>query len=85
MKSSLGGDRGLEFLADGSPSSREIDCDSKEPLGSATPITSSVSYNAAGDFYQFDWKTNKSWTGTCRELTVAFDDASEHVAYFRLT
>ena len=83
VKFSLGGDRGLEFLAAGSPSSRQIDCDSKAPLGSATPISSSVSYDAAGDFYQFTWKTAKSWTGTCRELTVAFDDATEHVAYFR--
>ncbi len=83
VKFSLTGDRGLAFLAAGSPSSRQIDCSSKAALGSATQISSSVSYDAAADFYQFNWKTAKSWTGTCRELTVALDDASAHVAYFR--
>jgi hypothetical protein len=83
----LVGDRGLAFFASGSPSSHQIDCESKEGLGSASPISkpgaSELAYDAAAGRYQINWKTAKSWSGTCRELTVALDDASEHVAYFR--
>ncbi|HSJ93232.1 MAG TPA: PxKF domain-containing protein, partial [Gaiellaceae bacterium] len=84
---SLGGDRGLEFLAAGSPSSQRVDCDTLEPLGAAVPIGSPggsvLEYDPVTDTYGLNWRTAKAWAGTCRALTVALDDGTEHVAYFR--
>ena len=89
VKFSLGGDRGLEFLAAGSPSSQRVDCDTLEPLGAAVPIGSPggsvLEYDPLTDTYGLNWRTAKAWAGTCRALTVALDDGTEHVAYFRLT
>jgi hypothetical protein len=28
------------------------------------------------------WKTTKSWSGTCRELTLRLDDGTAHRAVF---
>lgn len=82
---SLGGDRGLGILASGSPSSQQVDCTTLDPLGgstpTATPGNSGLTYEAGT--YQYNWKTVKAWSGTCRALTLALDDGSEHVAYFR--
>ena len=50
----------------------------------ATPGSSGLSYDAATDTYSYVWKTNKSWAGTCRMLTVKLADGSIHVAYFKL-
>jgi hypothetical protein len=87
VKFSLGGGRGLEFLADGSPSSQRIDCETLEPIGVATPIQgpggSSLEYDPVTDTYTINWKTAKAWAGTCRAVTVALDDGTEHAAYFR--
>jgi hypothetical protein len=87
LKFELGGDRGLGILAAGSPSSQRVDCSTLEPLGGSTPATtpgnSGLTYEAGT--YQFNWKTSKAWSGTCRALTLALDDGSEHVAYFRFS
>jgi hypothetical protein len=84
LRFTLGGDRGLSILASGSPSSRRIDCQTRQPLGAATPAetpgASRLDYR--GGAYRFNWKTAKAWAGTCRELTLALDDGSEHVASF---
>lgn len=87
VKFSLGGDRGADILADGSPSSQRVDCTTLAPLGAAIPIGgpggSALEYDAATDTYQVNWKTAKAWAGTCRQLVVALDDGTEHVASFR--
>ena len=34
--------------------------------------------------YLFVWKTDKAWAGTCRQLSVKFNDGSAaHTAIFR--
>ncbi len=87
VKFSLGGDRGDAIFAAGSPSSQRVDCETLEPLGAAIPIAgpgaSGLEYDPLTDTYQVNWKTAKAWAGTCRALTVALDDGTEHVAYFR--
>ena len=32
------------------------------------PGASTLTYDAASDTYSYVWKTDKSWTGTCRQL-----------------
>ena len=46
-----------------------------------TSGNSSLSYSP--DNYQFNWKTESSWAGTCRELVVKLNDGSVHTARFK--
>jgi hypothetical protein len=40
--------------------------------------------NQGGGDYQFNWKTQKAWKGTCRIMHLVLgDDAVAHDAYFR--
>jgi hypothetical protein len=88
VKFGLGGNRGLEIFATGSPSSEPIACDTQAPLD--TTITtvsagnSSLTYDAATDQYSYVWKTEKAWAGQCRQLTMKFVDGSQHIANFKL-
>ncbi len=83
VKFDLGGDRGA-VLADGSPSSQRIDCETQEPLGEAVPAGGPGSTELKyADGYHLNWKTAKAWAGTCRALTVALDDGTAHTATFR--
>lgn len=84
----LGGDRGLDVLAPGSPASRRIDCTTKAPLGplepTATPTWDSFSYQRYTDRYYYPWQPPKrgEWAGTCREFVLTLDDTSVHTAWF---
>ncbi len=84
---SLNGDRGLDILADEYPASQEVDCTTLDPIGPLTPTNtpgnSSLSYHAATDLYNYPWKTDSSWAGTCRQLVVRLDDGTDHTAYVR--
>jgi hypothetical protein len=33
--------------------------------------------------YTYVWKTDKSWSGTCRQLAVTLSDGTTHVAGFK--
>ncbi len=81
----LGGDRGLNVLAAGSPASRQIDCATKAPLGAfeatQTPSWTSFHYTAYLDRYTYPWKTDRAWRGTCREVVVTLTDGTAHSAY----
>lgn len=87
IKFSLGGDFGPDIFAEGSPSSQKINCSNLTPTGNVEPITpagsSSLSYDTLTDQYIQVWKTNKSLSGTCRRLTVRFNDGSNHSADFQ--
>jgi len=89
VKFSLGGNRGLAILAAGSPSSQPISCGTSAPVVTAlmapTGAASSLSYNARTDAYTYDWKTDKSWAGTCRQLSMKLVDGTEHAANFQFT
>ena len=75
---SLVGDKGLDVFEPGSPSSQRIDCTTLAPIGASTPTASpggsGLSYDAATDTYNYVWKTEKSWDGTCRRVTLVFGD-----------
>ncbi|MDX6518057.1 MAG: hypothetical protein QOF50_903 [Gaiellaceae bacterium] len=87
VKFSLGGDRGLDVLAPGSPSSQRVTCDTGAPLSSVNETVaanaSGLSYDAATGRYQYVWKTEAAWAGTCRELDVRLADGTSHRATFR--
>jgi serine protease len=85
LKFSLGGDFGLGILSAGSPRSREIDCNNAAPRGEWAPTSTPGNSNLGFDRgeYQINWKTQKEWRGTCRELSLLLDDGTEHTARFR--
>jgi hypothetical protein len=81
----LGGDQGLDVLAAGTPSSREISCTTGAPVGPETAATSlgRLFYVRALDVYSYVWRTDKKWKKTCRAFTLRLDDGSVHSARFR--
>jgi hypothetical protein len=86
VKFSLGGDFGLDVLADGSPSSQKVDCKTLKVKGDETPTLSANKKDLkvnGNDYYRYDWKTLKGWDGTCRELTFTFTTGESAVAYFK--
>ena len=87
VKFSLGGDQGLDILAAGSPSSQRIACTGGAPTDAieetVTASNSGLQYDPITDLYTYVWKTNKSWAGTCHQLTVKLSDGTSHVAHFQ--
>jgi hypothetical protein len=65
LKFSLGGDRGLDVLAVGSPASGPLDCAGLEPGGDLAPANgaggSALTYDPVADQYTWAWKTDKTW------------------------
>ena len=88
VKFSLAGDQGLSIFAAGFPASQKITCDSSatvDPIESTvTAGGSSLSYDPVADQYNYVWKTDKAWAGTCRQLTVKLIDGTVHTAQFKL-
>ena len=86
VKFSLGGDRGLNILAAGSPASQQIACAGGQAVDeieqTVTAGSSSLSYNAATGQYTYVWKSDKAWKNTCRQLVLTLADGSTHTASF---
>jgi hypothetical protein len=88
VKFSLHGDAGLDIFADGSPSSRQVACDSGAPTDlieqeTTTAGGSVLQYDASSGTYTYVWKTDKAWVGSCRQMTVKLNDGSAHTASFK--
>jgi hypothetical protein len=88
IKFSVGGFQGLDgLMAPGAPNSRLVTCSTSAPLDdveqTVTAGASTLSYDAASDQYAYVWKTDKSWSGTCRQLTVTLSDGIPHTAAFK--
>ena len=88
LKFSLGSDHGLDVLLGGAPLSAAIGCTSGvvstvEDVAAA-PGSTPFAYDPLTGFYQFNWKTDRSWAGTCRRLQLKLDDGTVHVADFTL-
>lgn len=88
VKFSLGGNQGLDIFAAGSPASQQVTCDSGAPVDdieqTVSPGDATLTYDPATNQYTYVWKTTKSWAGTCRRLTVAFNDGTQQYANFKL-
>jgi hypothetical protein len=55
-------------------------------MGPESPVDSvggGLRYDAESGRYLFNWKSSKTWGGTCRKLYLRLDDGSEHTATFR--
>jgi hypothetical protein len=88
VKFSLDGYQGLNIFAANFPSSQRITCDSGAPVSDVEETVaaggSALSYDEATDTYTYVWKTDKAWSGTCRQLIVQLADGTFHLASFRL-
>jgi DNA-binding beta-propeller fold protein YncE len=75
---SLGGDRGRDVLADGSPTSVQVDCDDPGTPTGGDPAWSQsgrgLTFNSWTGHYVFMWQTRKSWGGTCRTFVLGLRD-----------
>ena len=89
LKFSLGGNQGLAIFAIGFPTSRLIQCNTLNPIDSVEQTTtagsSSLSYDPATGLYTYTWKTEKSWAGTCRQVSVQFIDGQTYILNFTFT
>jgi uncharacterized repeat protein (TIGR01451 family) len=87
VKFSLSGNKGLNIFAANSPQSGVIPCDASAPAQDLTDTltagSSSLSYDATSDQYNYVWATQSSWAGTCRQLQVTLNDGTTHVANFK--
>jgi hypothetical protein len=88
VRFALGGNRGLNIFAPGSPVVTTIAC----PTGVATntvpaliqiPVNFLVYVGAPVNQYLYAWKTSKSWAGTCRQFDLQLADGSDQVAIFK--
>ncbi len=84
----LNGDRGLMIFAAGYPKSVAIECQSGATQsvveGTLSDDASSLLCGMSGE-YTYLWKTDKAWTGDCRQLQLKLNDGQLHTANFRFT
>jgi hypothetical protein len=89
VKFSLGGNQGLSIFAPGYPKVQSTECETYVPLSDVEEIvtagSSSLVYAAVEDRYVFVWKTDKSWTASCRQLVLRLTDGTSHVVNFTFT
>jgi hypothetical protein len=89
VKFSLSGNMGLGIFAAGYPKVYPIACEAgalTDPIEeTVTAGNSSLSYDPVADQYNYVWKTDKAWAGTCRQLVVKLVDGTEHRANFNFT
>jgi len=82
---SLAGDQGLAAIT--GITSVAIACESgavsTEITDTVAAGNSSLQYDALTDEYTYVWKTDKSWSGTCRQLTLTLADGTSHQASFQ--
>lgn len=87
VKFNFGTGTSTNILAAGSPTSQQISCDTKAPVGDASPALSEdghgLKLNANGR-YRFNFKTLKKWRNTCRQLTFNFTNGETASVYFKL-
>ena len=78
VKFSLNGDHGLDVLAssDWKPGCPSLALDSSRAIGTLT-------YNSSVARYVFGWKTDRSWGGSCKQLSLTLRDGTVHRAYVR--
>jgi glycosidase len=87
VRFSLGGDQGMDILATNFPKARAVSCDTGAPTHDVDETipggVSGLSYDTSTGQYTYLWRTNKGWTGACRELTFRFTDGTDQVLRFQ--
>jgi hypothetical protein len=88
VKFGLNGDQGLNIF-EGGPWSSPTNCATGQPLDGPdetfTAGSSGLSYDPLADTYNYSWKTDKKWAGTCRQLEVKLADGNSYYANFKFT
>jgi uncharacterized repeat protein (TIGR01451 family) len=86
VKFSLSGNKGLNIFAADSPSSAPYTCGNVSTVDVSQTVdatANSINYDASADQYNYIWKTESSWAGQCRTLTVTLNDGSTRTALFK--
>jgi len=86
VKFSLNGNQGLDIFAAGSPFTQQVTCGQanvSDLQETGTAGSSSLQYDASSGQYIYVWKTESSWAGTCRILTVKLNDGMSYTATFK--
>jgi hypothetical protein len=85
VKFSLSGNKGLNIMATDNPYSVSFNCATNDPgvdiVETNNPGQSTLTYSP--DTYHYNWKTESSWAGTCRQLVITLNDGSVHLANFK--
>lgn len=88
VKFGLGGAQGLQIFDPGYPKVQRVDCHSGDAIGDATAAetagSSGLTYSGANGQYHYVWQTKQAWAGSCRNLILGLDDATNHVLRFSL-
>ena len=88
VKFSLSGNQGLDIFAwgEGYPKSQQI-ADTNAPGDeieeTVNTASNSWSYDPVTDQYKYVWKTDKTWSGTSRQLQLKLNDGFTHRANFK--
>lgn len=86
VKFNYGNGSTLNILANGSPTTQEINCTTKAPIGEQTRALSTDGNGLklnANDRYRYNWKTLKKWKNTCQQLAFTFTNGEVATAYFK--
>ncbi len=49
----------------------------------STAGNSTLTYDPGTGLYQYVWKTDSTWAGTCRKMTLTLQDGTADTALFR--
>ncbi|HEX2753928.1 MAG TPA: PxKF domain-containing protein, partial [Candidatus Limnocylindrales bacterium] len=82
IKFMLGGNQGLAVIAAGYPTSVAYTCGipvGSRPTDASTPTSGGgFTYDAATGIYNYNWKSQKSWSNTCRRFVLKLTDGTFH-------
>jgi hypothetical protein len=81
VKFSLHGNFGLGAVV--GVSSQPVDCTSAAALDAPSAALGTLGYSSGPDRYAFQWTTDRSWLGSCRQLAVFLNDGTAHRANVR--
>ena len=82
---SLGGNQGLDILADNNPQSTQISCKTLQAIGNARETLSrrDLDYTRRTGIYNYVWNTRVIWFGTCRQFSIEFIDGQVYTVNFK--
>jgi uncharacterized repeat protein (TIGR01451 family) len=85
VKFSLSGNKGLSIFAANNPYSVPLNCSTSDPAVDVTETLTAggSTLSFSGDQYNYVWKTESSWVGTCRQLVLTLNDGTVHTANFK--
>ena len=88
VKFNLGGYQGMNVIASGYPKVSSGTCAGVATDAIEETVTSgnsTLNYDATTEQYVYVWKTDKSWAGQAKRLTVLLADGTIHYARFTFT